>query len=411
MSAMTRRLVTSMVVGLLALAVAAGCGGSDTPPSTRTTTVTPSTTSAEPSTTPTTTPTVAPEGWRALPEPPGAFGLINVWTGREVLASWSACCENMDGRVIHAYDPATRTWRSLPKFPLGSRHASAFVWTGQELLQVGGSRDRSDPEAKMFDDLVPVRNGMALDPDTGRWRAIADAPRDMPFIEWTVWTGSEAIFADSTSLLRYKPSSDRWTVGKPVPGEHRGSPAVVWTGDEVVVWGGGITRSDPDEPESQRGLSVRDGYAYNPATNRWRTVPAAPIGASGSIGVWTGEQVLVWGGTSTRNQGAEHYAQTQGASWDPRTGDWTLIPAAPTKNIPWYDLTGAWTGRELVVVTGNGTQAGQGAAFDPATWTWRAVPLPWDVRACALISVWTDRSLVVLPGSFCDSGWEYYPGY
>jgi hypothetical protein len=43
MSAMTRRLGASMVVGLLALSGVAACGGSDTPPSTRTTTVAPST--------------------------------------------------------------------------------------------------------------------------------------------------------------------------------------------------------------------------------------------------------------------------------------------------------------------------------------------------------------------------------
>jgi hypothetical protein len=51
MSAMARRLGTAMLAGLLALAGAAGCGGSDTPPSTRTTTVSPSTTEA-PSPTP-----------------------------------------------------------------------------------------------------------------------------------------------------------------------------------------------------------------------------------------------------------------------------------------------------------------------------------------------------------------------
>ncbi len=410
MSAMTHGVGASIVAAFLALAGSAACGGSDTPASTRTTTASPSATSSAGPTT--SSPTAAPEGWVALPEPPSSLGLVNVWTGREVLASYQACCENMDGRVIHAYDPETRTWRSLPKSPLGSRHASSFVWTGQELLQVGGSRDRDDPEAEMFDHLVPVRSGMALDPATGRWRAIADAPRDLPFIDWTVWTGTEAIVADSGSLLRYDPSDDRWTVGTPMPGEYRGSPAVVWTGDEVVVWGGVVERRDPDDPEAQRSLSVRDGYAYDPATDRWRYVSAAPIGAWGSVGVWTGEQVLAWGGTSTRDQGREEYAQTRGVAWDPRTGVWTLLPEAPIENLrSSYDLTGAWTGRELVVVTQDGTRAGGGAAFDPSTWTWRAVPLPWSERACELFSVWAGRSLVILPGPFCDSGWEYHPGY
>jgi hypothetical protein len=404
MSAMTRRLGTTMVVGLLALAGAAACGGSETPRSTRTrtaspSTASPSTASAVPSTT---TPPVAPEGWQALPEAPSALGLINVWTGREVLASLRACCQAMDGRVIYAYDPQTRTWRSLPKYPLGSRSGSAFLWTGQDLLQVGGSRDRTNPEAELWDDLVPVRNGMALDPTTGHWRAIADAPRDVP-TQVTVWTGTEAIFADSTSLLRYDPSSDRWTVGAPVPGEDRGSPAVVWTGDEVVVWGGHVVHS-------ARWVSVRDGYAYDPVTNRWRTLPAAPIGAWGSVGVWTGQQVLVWGGTSTRNQGAVEYAQTRGAGWDPRTSDWTLTPAAPTESTPRYAgaWTGAWTGRELVAVTTTGT----GAAYNPEAGTWRALPPSgWGEWLGPVSSVWTGRSLIVLPVAFGTTGWEYHPGY
>lgn len=355
---------------------------------------------------------MGPGGWRALPPAPTALGLVNVWTGREVLASLQACCQSMDGRVVYAYDPGTRTWRLLPKFPLGTRVGSAFVWTGRELLQVGGSRDRTDPEAMASDHLVPVRSGMALDPMTARWRAVAAAPRDVP-TQVTLWTGTEAVFADSTSLLQYDPSNDRWTVGTPVPGEPRYRPAVVWTGSEVVVWGGEVDRPDPADPGFVHELSLRDGYAYTPATNRWRAIPAAPIGAWDSVGVWTGHQVLVWGGTSTRNQGAEQYRQARGAGWDPRTGAWTLIPQAPIPDAWGYQLAGAWTGRELVVVTTGARSTGAGGAFDPASGAWRALPLPrgWDEGPGYLASVWTGRSLVVLPGSYGRTGWEYYPGY
>lgn len=39
------------------------------------------------------------------------------------------------------------------------------------------------------------------------------------------------------------------------------------------------------------------GEAYNPATNTWSALPPAPLdGRSGPVSVWTGHQMIVWGG-------------------------------------------------------------------------------------------------------------------
>jgi hypothetical protein len=90
MSAMTRRLGASMVVGLLALAGAAACGGSETPTATRTTTVSPSTTEN-----PSPTPSPTPES-----------GL----TGPTVVAARQL---SDDSRVLVAYDLDDGTTRQL----------------------------------------------------------------------------------------------------------------------------------------------------------------------------------------------------------------------------------------------------------------------------------------------------------
>jgi hypothetical protein len=90
MSALTRRLGTSMVVGLLALAGAAACGGSETPRSTRTTTVSPWTTAPQ-STTP--SPTKEP-----------------VLSGPTVVAARQL---SDDSRVLVAYDLDDGTTREL----------------------------------------------------------------------------------------------------------------------------------------------------------------------------------------------------------------------------------------------------------------------------------------------------------
>src|SRR5262245_19093702 len=64
----------------------------------------------------------------------------------------------------------------------------------------------------------------------------------------------------------------------------------VWTGTEMLVWGGyyGNTAS---------GTPLGDGAAYHRATNSWRPLPATTLAArSFHTAVWTGSRMLIWGG-------------------------------------------------------------------------------------------------------------------
>jgi hypothetical protein len=389
------------------LVVAAACGGSPTSPSSPL----PSPSSTTTVTAPTPPFTSAPphaEGWRRIPDSPTAMGLVNVWTGRDVLASLEGCCQLAAGPVIYAYTPARRTWRALPRYPLGERWGPAFVWTGTELLQVGGHQQTSNPDEPLT--TREVRSGMALDPEAGTWRRIASAPQAVP-TQVVVWTGKEAIFTDSESLLRYDPATDVWSQGSPIPGVERGLPTVVWTGRELVVWGGSmIVHHRPSDYD----MSLRDGYAYRPATDEWRLLPAAPIGAWGAVGAWDGRLVLVWGGEATSNQGRERFVQNQGAAYDPATNAWSRLPQAPIPGTHSWDLTGAWTGRELVIVVTSlrHSEQAEGAAYNPTTGRWRALPPgPTGEWVGGVRSVWTGRSLILLPGPYSRQGWQYFPGY
>ncbi len=60
----------------------------------------------------------------------------------------------------------------------------------------------------------------------------------------------------------------------------------VWTGSEMIVWGG-----------YSIGL-VNSGGRYNPLTNTWTatTTTGAPSGRFYYTAVWTGSQMIVWGG-------------------------------------------------------------------------------------------------------------------
>ena len=59
----------------------------------------------------------------------------------------------------------------------------------------------------------------------------------------------------------------------------------VWTGNEMIVWGG------------TGELSVTDaGGRYNPGTDSWVPTSAAPASRNSHSAVWTGSEMIVWGG-------------------------------------------------------------------------------------------------------------------
>lgn len=165
--------------------------------------------------------------------------------------------------------------------------------------------------------------------------------------------------------------------------------AAVWSGREMLVWGGS---GEPAEPRKGHARFLADGAAYDPATDRWRVLPPSPLTArTGSAAAWTGTTLFVWGGytaTGTIRDGAEHI---------PATGQWKPVPASPLR-------TGAassalWTGREVIVFAGHHL-----AAFDPSARTWRALPQPPPPGDQPMTPVWTGREVVVLVETYGPDG-------
>jgi hypothetical protein len=62
-------------------------------------------------------------------------------------------------------------------------------------------------------------------------------------------------------------------------------------------------------------VTPRHGLAYDPSTDRWSALPAAPLrGRTDAGGVWTGNQMIVWGGMSV---GDLTTVLTDGAAYTP----------------------------------------------------------------------------------------------
>ncbi|HEX2496852.1 MAG TPA: hypothetical protein VHK46_08460 [Gaiellaceae bacterium] len=241
--------------------------------------------------------------WRRLPPAPvGAFGLA-VWSGRELIGWGGGCCGDAyaDGA---AYDPARDTWRKLARSPLAPSQSPVGTWTGRELIIfVSGL----DPEGKA---LSGAARAAAYNPATDTWRRLATppAPRSV-----AVWSGHEVLLvggADEAGAgaevgYAYDPATNRWRSLAAMRSRHPQAVAA-WTGGQLLLFGGETTANAL--------------LAYDPERNRWSSLPNAPLRERVSPAVvWTGRELVVWGGVIGTPAGTsiapEHPAD--GSAFDP----------------------------------------------------------------------------------------------
>src|SRR3990170_6710074 len=150
-----------------------------------------------------------------------------------------------------------------------------------------------------------------------------------------------------------------WQALPQAPIVGRLGPAAVWTGTEMIIWGGSARSG-----KIERGY---EGAAYNPVTRTWRTIAASPLGVQGGGAgvVWTGDEMVVWASNSPDGP-------VDAAVYDPSTDSWRRLPAGPLGKREGY--ASAWTGEELIVVGGSlGDTLAKpvAAALDPRTGSWR----------------------------------------
>ena len=245
--------------------------------------------------------------------------------------------------------------------------------------------------------------------DTWTPTSLTDVPSGRYYFT-TVWTGSEMIVwggYDRTSYFntggRYNPSTDSWvatsTTGAP---DAREAHTAVWTGTEMIIWGG--TAGQP--------TFFNTGGRYNPSTDSWTTTSTtnAPDGRNSHTAVWTGSEMIVWGGYN----GNIGWFNT-GGRYNPSTDSWAAIT---TSNAPAARAThtAVWTGCEMIV-WGGATSMGYlntGGRYDPITDSWTATTTTNapDGRAYHT-AVWTGSEMIVWGGwigsSDANTGGRYNP--
>ncbi len=120
----------------------------------------------------------------------------------------------------------------------------------------------------------------------------------------------------------------------------RTGSARVWTGKEMVIWGGGSCKANPCQFDNVEPLA--DGAAYEPVADTWRRIAPSPLSArTAVVGVWSGKEMLLWGGEVGTTQ-----VFADGAAYDPAADSWRPLAPSP---LAARRSSGVWTGKELVV--------------------------------------------------------------
>src|SRR6476620_1678572 len=253
------------------------------------------------------------------------------------------------------------TWTATAG-PPDARSSHTAIWTGSEMIVWGGLRSAT---STYLDD------GARYSPSTDTWTPTSgiDTPTARAY-HTAVWTGSEMIVwggysQEGGGVLnsggRYDPSTDSWTTTSTtnVP-TGRESDTAIWTGSEMIVWGG----------YDISGFQVNTGGRYNAGTNSWTATSTnnAPSARVNQTAVWTGSEMIIWGGYDGITR------VNTGARYDPETDSWTetSTSSAPTGRD---NHSAVWTGSEMIAWGGiddSDNNPNTGGRYDPVMNSWVA---------------------------------------
>jgi hypothetical protein len=296
-----------------------------------------------------------------------------------LLAPLLAGCGSADGAGPGVGPgPGTATasgavWTAVGTGSLSARHEAVAAWAGDRFLVFGGWSSRPCPPGAACGpaEQPPLRDGASLDPVSGRWERIADAPVPIAGTGAVVVGGRVYVLTPDqgrddapVAFLAYDPNRDAWT-RLPEPGS---GGALVAAGASLIV----VPSSDEQHPAVDR--------AFDPGVGRWRELPDDPLGPSfDREAVWTGDRLLLDATDLVPNPGSEGPALVRLATLDLDSRRWSALPdsdiigggaVAVAGRVVWPD-TGSADGGE----TNPWPRAyDQGGILDPSTGAWRSLP-------------------------------------
>jgi hypothetical protein len=325
-----------------------------------------------------------------------------VWTGSEMIiwgGSWSAPPSYLqDGGRFDPLRLDTDAWIPLTTNNAPTHRANhTAVWTGTEMIVWGGSTSSANGSLLSTGGRYSPTAGWTFTNNTG-----APVARTS---HTAVWTGSEMIVWGGFTTVpiasggRYVAGDDEWIAPPTGNGEPsaRHLHTAIWTGTEMIVWGGNGGSGGTPTP-------LGTGGRYDPTTNEWTAVSTtnAPAARFSHTAVWTGSEMIIWGGDGT-SDGNNPVPLDSGGRYNPKTDTWTALPSQAPRRLH----TAVWTGSEMIVWGGYADgNVEQGARYSPTDDEW--TPLPTGSLAplgrTNHSAVWTGSEMIVFGGAIGGPG-------
>lgn len=316
-----------------------------------------------------------------------------IWTGTEMIV-WGG---ETNGPVFlnsgARYNPISDAWTSLPVAGAPSpRDFHSAIWTGTNMLIWGGLNS------------IPLNDGGYFNPANNQWTplTLVNAPTAR-FRHTAIWSGGELmVWGGQTNLTagmsndggRYNVTNLTWTpipiAGAPEP---RAGHIAVWSGGDMVVWGGLATTTNSSQVFS-------NGGRFFPLVNLW--LPLTPAGAPAArfeaASVWTGTNLVVWGGRNLAGPLGD------GSRYDFFNNAWFSLATDETPAAR-FQHAAVWTGTEMLVWGGYGSAPlSDGGRFNLARNAWSAIPKETVVGRMAHTAVWTGNEWIIWGGR-AAGGW------
>jgi len=381
-----------------------------------------------------------PKGWLKMAAATGAEGRIwhsAVWTGSKMIV-WGGYGTYVGSSYVKnsgvAYNMSGDTWAAIaaPPSTLVPRWHHSAVWTGSQMIVWGGNVGTS--YSSYSSSSYYTGTGAVYDPSTNTWPKSTSAspltPRFDHVAVWStttnemlVWGGMAygSTYAAAGDGAAYNPATDTWTAIPAGPLSPRYRANAVWTGTELIIWGG------LSLPTSTYTGLLRDGARYDPKTKVWTKFPDPPAEIDGrwdTVQVWSGKELLVFGGVGSNLGAAPYYGRNDGARYLPG-GSWTRF-TVPSDDIfatgtsaaragiqAWFGggklfmwggappgSSSSYAGANYPLLGGGGFAVAGGVTYDPSTDKWTALDLTDapTTRAHASV-VWTGKEAIIWGGS------------
>lgn len=207
------------------------------------------------------------------------------------------------------------------------------------------------------------------------------------------FVGSALVAACADTGLHPQGRAPGWTRVPDSPLSPRFGALAFWVDNRIVITGGSDGRPCPPGADCVPSTTppLRDGAAFDPTTGKWQAIAAAPVSL---------------GGASTAVLDDTVYLLIRGSDWAPRSPPafvaydagrdrWLELPLPPGEEHS--GLTLAEAGDRVIAYQGSQENGvGRDLVFDPLDETWSELPPDPLTPSFDRTMVWTDAGLVLL---------------